>query len=553
MDGFESFDWDALLRKMAKGLETSDASAPRNQGLIAAGAQMLMNSGRGLAPALGAGGMGFMEASNAERQRQTKDPMQLIGLANAVQQLKTGQQTQQELQRVQAMIGGGQSVPPQFTPAQGLPQDIQKQAYGMFDRGTGEGGTLGAMGQPQGGKLTPQQVQSLIGSTVPQISAMGEKLAKVYGYEPQNMRPGGSIVMPDAQGNPTVTYTAPNIGEGQQMNPDGTSSLVQGYLQNLRQIQQEMAAGKRAGELPYEAPVPVPTGVPGETKLLSKAGAIDVGNRNAQGSNAQPPSDVLAAMQFMSKQGVPVRWDAKTGLQFGDAAKNYQAERMGVNPGPVAEKIAEQRGAMPGKVEETALTDLAKGDAAKHDAAYTAAQSASNGNRTLQNIRENVNKDPGLYSGMFAEGKLGVAGFFNGLGLPFDEARFSNTQESKKYMDELGLSLIKSFVGSTNISDQDRKAVMSIMPRVTDSPKARDELLNTLQRINNEKIDQFGKMDAYIRENKTLRGFDYGFNRANDTKEAPRANEAPPMAGAKKAPDGNWYVKSGTRYYKVQQ
>lgn len=507
---------EKIAAMLSRSLEQpTDTKAPLTQGLLGAGLGILANNRGNGWEAIGKGGLLGLQASNEERARQQKDPMQTIGLLNAAMGLQQSALTQQELKRVQGMMGGQQA--PQFTPAAGLPADIQQLGRGMFDRGTGEGGELGTMGAPTASpKLSPAQVQSLVMSTVPSVSAMGEKLAKLYGYEPQNMRPGGSVVMPDAQGNLTAAYTAPNIGEGQQMLPGGAAGVVPGYLQNLAAIKAATSGGTKAGEVPYEPPSPVPTGRPGETQLLSRAGLLQLGERNAQ--QAQIPAGLAAAYADYVKSGGPAQ-----GVAFRYTPPQGQ---LGTNPGPVAEKVAEQAALNPGAVEQTTLTDLAKGDAAKHDAAYVAANSASAGNDTLQQIRGNISKQPGLYSGMFAEGKLGVAGFFNGLGIPFDEARFSNTQETKKYMDELGLSLIKSFVGSTNISDQDRKAVMSIMPRITDSPKARDELLNTLQSINNKKIEQFQRMDAYIRENKTLRGFDFGFTKGA-TEKTPEVGNLP--------------------------
>jgi hypothetical protein len=92
---------------------------------------------------------------------------------------------------------------------------------------------------------------------------------------------------------------------------------------------------------------------------------------------------------------------------------------------------------------------------------------------------------------MFAKGMGGVSGFFNGLGIPFDEKRFQNSKEFEKYSDQLGMSMIKLYVGSTNISDADRESVMNLMPRITDDPTARQKVIQTLNNINNRAIGQY--------------------------------------------------------------
>ena len=52
-------------------------------------------------------------------------------------------------------------------------------------------------------------------------------------------------------------------------------------------------------------------------------------------SEVAPPPDVLAQMQSLQANGVPVRWDVNTGLMTGDAAKNYQAPAPATNVVPI--------------------------------------------------------------------------------------------------------------------------------------------------------------------------------------------------------------------------
>jgi len=136
------------------------------------------------------------------------------------------------------------------------------------------------------------------------------------------------------------------------------------------------------------------------------------------------------------------------------------------------------------------------GKLAEHDATYINQlrdkhDSAVQGNYLLSQLQSKIESDPGVYGGMFAKGAQGVAGFFNGLGVPFDQKRFQNSQEFDKYADQLGMSLIKSYVGAANVSDADRQAVMSLMPRLTDDPTARQRLIQVLGGINNRNIGQY--------------------------------------------------------------
>lgn len=135
----------------------------------------------------------------------------------------------------------------------------------------------------------------------------------------------------------------------------------------------------------------------------------------------------------------------------------------------------------------------------KHD-------SAVQGNYLLSQLQNKMEASPGVYGGMFAKGAQGVAGFFNGLGVPFDAQRFQNSKEFEKYSDQLGMSLIKSYVGSTNISDADRQSVLNLMPRLTDDPTARQRLIKVLSEINNRNIGQYIDARQKADANGTLSG-----------------------------------------------
>ena len=110
MGMLDNYDWDALQKRLLDSLAQANPEATRkaefSQGLMNAGAQMLMNSTKGFSSALGAGGMGFLEGSNAERLRQQKDPMQQINMLNALQGIQQNAQGAQWMKQ----YGGGMGL-----------------------------------------------------------------------------------------------------------------------------------------------------------------------------------------------------------------------------------------------------------------------------------------------------------------------------------------------------------------------------------------------------------------------------------------------------------
>jgi len=123
--------------------------------------------------------------------------------------------------------------------------------------------TFMGMGQPQGGMpgMAPQGVQAAPQGAappgVPQQAIGGpaggvpmsnwlagndvnagymkylEQLAKDYTEtnKPQNVRPQGTVAVPDGKGGYRQAYYSAPVGEGQTRSPDGTASLIPGYVE----------------------------------------------------------------------------------------------------------------------------------------------------------------------------------------------------------------------------------------------------------------------------------------------------------------------------------
>lgn len=153
--------------------------------------------------------------------------------------------------------------------------------------------------------------------------------------------------------------------------------------------------------------------------------------------------------------------------------------------------------------------ELAKLDAKELDDLRGFSLKAQSGLQRVQQMRELADSNAGIYSGSFAEGRVGVANFFDSIGLPFDQKKLANSQEYLKHAKELTLSVLKEGVGASQISNADLKFVNESVPQLETNPEARKNLLNFIEKKLQTSVDRFGKADEYARANGGLRGFKY--------------------------------------------
>jgi len=149
--------------------------------------------------------------------------------------------------------------------------------------------------------------------------------------------------------------------------------------------------------------------------------------------------------------------------------------------------------------------EIAKLDAKELDGLRDVATKAQNGLSRIAEMKKLA--DSGVYSGSFAEGRTGVANFFDTLGVPFDTKKLSNSQEYLKHAKELTLSLLKEGVGGSQISNADLKFVNDTVPQLETNPTARKNLLNYIEGRLASSVDRFNKADVYARKNGGLAGF----------------------------------------------
>jgi len=174
--------------------------------------------------------------------------------------------------------------------------------------------------------------------------------------------------------------------------------------------------------------------------------------------------------------------------------------------------------------------ERAKLDAKELDDLRNASLKAQGGIQRVQQMKGLA--DDGVYTGTLAEARVGVANFFDTLGVPFDKKKLVNSQEYMKHAKELTLNVLKEGVGASQISNADLKFVNDTVPQLDTNPKARKDLLDFIERKLQWSVDRFGKAEEYATANNSLRGFKY---------EMPADDPAKPAAASTntvKLPDG---------------
>ena len=112
-----------------------------------------------------------------------------------------------------------------------------------------------------------------------------------------------------------------------------------------------------------------------------------------------------------------------------------------------------------------------------------------------------------ITSGTFASGRVGVANFFNTIGLlgANDVKKLANSEVYTKSAGDLVLAKIKAL--GSNPSNADREFIVRIVPQLENSPQARAELISYLQKRANDVIKESSSLESYARQNKGLSGY----------------------------------------------
>ena len=112
-----------------------------------------------------------------------------------------------------------------------------------------------------------------------------------------------------------------------------------------------------------------------------------------------------------------------------------------------------------------------------------------------------------ITSGTFASGRVGVANFFNTIGLlgSSDVQKLANSEVYTKSAGDLVLAKIKAL--GSNPSNADREFIVRIVPQLENSPQARAELISYLQKRANDVVKETSSLESYARQNKGLSGY----------------------------------------------
>ena len=161
-----------------------------------------------------------------------------------------------------------------------------------------------------------------------------------------------------------------------------------------------------------------------------------------------------------------------------------------------------------GAGEKAGSIEMAKLDAKQIDTMRDEAVKASRARDSIAAMRANVQS--GVYSGSMAEGRTGVANFFNTMmpGVGVDPAKLGNSQKFMAHQRELALAMLKQYVGGSQISNKDVEIVMSLFPKLEHEPKAREALMDFMEKRATDSISAYQNADAYFRKNQGLGGYD---------------------------------------------
>lgn len=137
--------------------------------------------------------------------------------------------------------------------------------------------------------------------------------------------------------------------------------------------------------------------------------------------------------------------------------------------------------------------------------AYNKAEEANTSLQSLSKLAELSNKP--IISGTAAGQRTDVANFFSTIGLASkqDAAKLANSQEFDKESKSLAITWAKKL--GFNPSNADVQFIVAALPSAMTDPVARKNIINRMAKMNQDVIDETGRMEAYAVKNKNLNGY----------------------------------------------
>ena len=529
-----------IARAMQQAMKPEDTGSPLTSGLLAAGLGMMAGSrGRNFGEALGQGGLLGLQAYGAQKEAQKKDPMQMINLLTAVEGLKEQKAGRDWMKSFTPTTG---QEPLQFQPAPGMPADVQQRGRGMFDRGGDSlSMELGQMAPPPsvGGYQMPANTPDALNKVWGGIGFKGRpgELAKsmleVYTKPPNYGSPGQTPMTLNPR---TLQWEPgqqiPNLAPGMRPGPGGAAEEIPNYTN----IAAKLAAATEQGKTDVGF-VQVDdgrggkewvTGAEARRRLQPPDATAPAPQPAAPGQPQELPPEVLKMIDDVRKQyGFNVSVNRQGAPAPATAAPPQQPAQFGRVQSKAEEAAAVQAAEQPGLIARDLAQNQNKADIKKVDDAYAKAQSASESNVTIRNLRDLSTGPNAARGGMMAPTLQSVDAFLNGVGIPFNAAQFKSTEEAQTHLAGLTMSQVKAMVGSTNISNQDVAAVRAMMPQIINNPEVRLKLYDIIEKGNDRHIDTFTRMDTHLRDTGNLKDFDYGMTPKQETKA--QTAEQPPI------------------------
>jgi hypothetical protein len=116
--------------------------------------------------------------------------------------------------------------------------------------------------------------------------------------------------------------------------------------------------------------------------------------------------------------------------------------------------------------------------------------------------------DQGLIDGTYAKGRVGASNLLNTLGLisPKDKETLANSENYQKKAGDLILATLGGRLGA-GFSNEDRKFIEGLVPSLENSPLARRQLIEFMQKKNQFIIEAATELEDYARANDGLKGY----------------------------------------------
>lgn len=258
----------------------------------------------------------------------------------------------------------------------------------------------------------------------------------------------------------------------------------QALMGQIGQIDTSTPTGKQAAiKMAYDANDP-------ETGLRLKQMFIQQGLKEAQTKKylTEEPTTQAEAMRLAQLQ-------RELGPEAGSAT--FLQERSD-------QKRATTNINMP-KQDTAYQTGLGGIQAKRLEAAYAKSDAAAESLGNLVKLAE-LNQQP-LIAGSLADQRKETANFLSTIGLASkeDAARLANTQEFEKEAKGLAISWAKKL--GFNPSNADVQFIVAALPSLLTDPVARTNIINRMAKVNQDIIDETGRMEAYGAEKGNLNGY----------------------------------------------